>query len=84
MEGNLYTTYSIIDLSEFKGITEIGKGNPSYRTSIELEKMRKTLDSIVKGNQRVNIDSYSQNDRDNHQQMIEEKYLEHLNNKEVK
>lgn len=80
MEGNSYSSYSVIDLSEFKGMTEIGKGNPAYRTSVELEKIRKTLDSVIKSGKRINIDSYSQSDRDNHQEMIERKFLEHNEN----
>ena len=74
MEGNLYTNYSIIDLSEFKGITEIGKGNPAYRTSIELEEIKKLLKSTISGNRRINIDSYSQSDRNDYQKRLEEKH----------
>lgn len=80
IEGNSYTNYSVIDLSEFEGITELGKGNPAYRTSIELEKIRKTLDSVIISGRRINIDSYSQADRDHHQEIIEKKYLEHIKN----
>lgn len=82
VEGNLYTNYSVIDLSEFEGITELGKGNPAYRTSIEIEKIRKTLDSVITSGRRINIDSYSQFDRDNHHELIEKKYLEHIKNNE--
>lgn len=84
MEGNRYSTYSIIDLSEFKGITEIGKGNPAYRTSIELEKIRELLKSVISGNRRINIDSYSQSDRNNRQETIKKKHLEHIKNSEEK
>ena len=83
MEGNSYTNYSVIDLSEFEGITELGKGNPAYRTSIELEKIKELLKSAISGNKRINIDSYSQFDRDSRQKMIERKISEHIeNNKE--
>lgn len=84
IEGNPYSTYSIIDLSEFKGITEIGKGNPAYRTSIELEKIRELLKSVISGNRRINIDSYSKSDRNNRQETIEKKHLEHVKNSEEK
>jgi hypothetical protein len=84
MEGNSYSTYSIIDLSEFKGITEIGKGNPAYRTSIELEKIRKTLDSLIKSNKRIKVDSYSQKDRNIENEKSEARIREHLSKKDEK
>lgn len=84
IEGNNYTSYSVIDLSEFKGITELGKGSPAYRTSIELENIKVLLKSVISGNKRINIDSYSQNDRDNHEEMIEKKYSEYITSREGK
>lgn len=63
IEGNTYTTYSRIDLSEFEGMVEVGRGSPSYRTADELEKIRRILNSIVSGNKRMSIDSYSTEDR---------------------
>lgn len=78
MEGNSYTNYSVIDLSEFEGITEVGKGNPSYRTSVEIEKIRQTLDSLVKSNKRIKVDSYSQKDRDIEDEKLEARMREHL------
>lgn len=84
MEGNPYTTYSVIDLSEFKGITEIGKGNPEYRTSIELEKIRKILNSIANGNKRINIDSYTQHDRNLQKEKAEARIEEYYSKKDEK
>jgi hypothetical protein len=78
MQGNRYSTHSIIDLSEFKGITEIGRGNPAYRTSVEIEKIRKTLDSLVKSNKRIKVDSYSQKDRNIENEKHEARIREHL------
>ena len=78
MEGNSYTNYSVIDLSEFEGITEVGKGNPAYRTSVEIEKIRKTLDSLVKSNKRIKVDSYSQKDRNIEDEKREARMREHL------
>ena len=78
MEGNSYTNYSVIDLSEFEGITEVGKGNHAYRTSVEIEKIRKTLDSLVKSNKRIKVDSYSQKDRNIEDEKREARMREHL------
>lgn len=84
MEGNSYTNYSVIDLSEFEGITEVGKGNPSYRTSVEIEKIRKTLDSLVKSNKRIKVDSYSQKDRNIENEKHEARIREYLLRKDEK
>ena len=81
VEGNNYTNNAIIDLSEYKGITELGSGNPAYRTSKELEKIRKILSSVVDSNKKINVDSYSENDRDEERKRNESKYAEVLRRK---
>ncbi|MGO1490992.1 MAG: hypothetical protein ACTHWG_07310, partial [Psychrobacter sp.] len=84
MEGNSYTNYSVIDLSEFEGITELGNGNPAYRTSIEIEKIRKNLDSLIKSSKRIKVDSYSQRDRNMENEKSKARIREHLSKKDEK
>lgn len=84
MEGNSYTNHSVIDLSEFEGITELGNGNPAYRTSIEIEKIRKNLDSLIKSSKRIKVDSYSQRDRNMENEKSKARIREHLSKKDEK
>ncbi|TCN75783.1 hypothetical protein EDB62_11250 [Vibrio crassostreae] len=47
ISGKRYTSESIVDLSEFKGITELGNGDPVQNLSNEVEKIRKSFESVV-------------------------------------
>lgn len=84
MEGNSYANHSVIDLSEFEGITELGNGNPAYRTSVEIEKIRKNLDSLIKSSKRIKVDSYSQRDRNMENEKSKARIREHLSKKDEK
>ncbi|MGE0156975.1 MAG: hypothetical protein AB7T17_08095 [Geobacter sp.] len=52
-----------IDLSEFKGLTQIGTP-PLYGIMESVEKMQKSIDNIATGWKKVQVDVYSQEDRD--------------------
>lgn len=78
IEGNSYSTHSVIDLSEFKGIIEISQDGSAHRLSSELKEIKRLMKSVITGNQRINIDNYSQFDRDKRQEMLEKRYLEHI------
>ncbi|RPA57530.1 hypothetical protein EGC86_20165 [Shewanella frigidimarina] len=54
--GKEYTSESIIDLSEFKGITELGNGDPIQNIAKETEKIRKVFEGVVhNGGQSKNL-----------------------------
>lgn len=53
-ENNSYTAKSVIDLSEFKGMSEVGV-DPIYESYEELKKIRQSIGSII-SNKRLNID----------------------------
>lgn len=63
MEGTTYTSNSTIDLSEYKGISEVG-GNPAYKSYKEIEKIRRAIESTITGFRKVRVDSYSKEDRE--------------------
>lgn len=52
-----------IDLSEFKGLTQIGTP-PMYGIMQSIEKLQKSVDNIATGWKKVQVDVYSQKDRD--------------------
>lgn len=52
-----------IDLSEFKGLTQIGTP-PLYGIMQSIEKLQKSVDNIATGWKKVQVDVYSQKDRD--------------------
>ena len=66
IEGREYKSESLLDLSEFKGVSEIGGGDPNHNMYKELEKIRKVFEGTQKAitSKRMNINVYSSEDRD--------------------
>lgn len=66
IENHEYTSESVLDFSEFKGITEIGGGDPIYNLYKETEKMRKVFEGFQSkiSSKRLNINIYSSQDRE--------------------
>ncbi|MCG7588719.1 hypothetical protein [Photobacterium sp. OFAV2-7] len=52
--GKQYISESTIDLSEFKGITELGNGDPIHNLASEVEKIRKSFEGVVHSGQKSN------------------------------
>ncbi|MCG8069574.1 MAG: hypothetical protein JAY84_17125 [Candidatus Thiodiazotropha taylori] len=65
-EGNTYENELIVDFAEFKGITEIGGGDPIHKISDDIKKLR---EEIVKwtgsSSNRLNVNTYNEQDREN-------------------
>ena len=61
--GLKYKEKTIIDMSEMKGIYQLGKPN-LYTISQSLEKMQKNIGNIVNGFKRIKTDIYTHEDRD--------------------
>ena len=61
--GLKYKEKTIIDMSEMKGIYQLGKPN-LYTISQSLEKMQKNIGNIVSGFKRIKTDIYTHEDRD--------------------
>lgn len=65
-DGRSYSAESVVDFSEFKGISEVGGGDPLYNLYKEAEKIRKVLESAQGGtsSKRLNINTHSSADRE--------------------
>jgi hypothetical protein len=74
-EGRMYQSTSILDFSEYKGIHELGGGDPAYQTYQELKKLREIFDGF-KGNmpsKRLSVDVWSAEDRANYEKMLKDR-----------
>ncbi|MDN5502872.1 MAG: hypothetical protein L0H10_03475 [Comamonas sp.] len=85
-EGRKYTSESIVDFSEFKGVSEVGGGDPLYNLYKQAEKIVKVLESVQTGmsSKRLNINVYSSSDREVEQKAIEDSVREWRERKEQK
>ncbi len=59
-EGFPYKSISVIDFAEYKGMTEMGGGNPTYNMYKELEKIRKIFEGFQgsMSSKRLKVDVY--------------------------
>ncbi len=75
-EGNKFDSQSTIDFSEFKGITEIGGGDPTYNLYKETEKIRKLFEGSQSSmtSKRLNINVHTHKDRERTDQFIRDKF----------
>ncbi|QAA94392.1 COG1361 family protein [Pollutimonas thiosulfatoxidans] len=83
-EGRKYASESIVDFSEFKGVSEVGGGDPLYNLYKETEKIVKVLESVQAGmsSKRLNINVYSSADREEEQKALEDRLRELREKKE--
>ena len=65
---------SVIDFSEYKGVSEIGGGDPAYQLYKETEKIRKVLEDAQRGmtSGRFNVNTFSSEDRENEERATRE------------
>ena len=75
-----------MDFSEFKGVSEVGGGDPLYNLYKQAEKIVKVLESVQAGmsSKRLNINVYSSSDREVEQKAIEDSVREWRERKEQK
>lgn len=75
VEGRKYASESIVDFSEFKGVSEVGGGDPLYNLYKEAEKIVKTLESVKAGvlSKRLSVNIYSSADREAEQKTLEDR-----------
>ena len=79
-ENRIYASESVLDFSEFKGITEIGGGDPIYNLYKETEKIRLIFEG-AQGNmssKRLNVNAFSSQDRTDEQEATR-KWIEEQN-----
>lgn len=82
VDGRLYSVDSIIDFSEYKGVSERGGGDPAYQLYKETEKIRMVLEGAQRGvsSGRFNVNTFSSEDRENEERAMDE-WLEAQQNK---
>lgn len=75
-EGGEYKSESVLDFSEFKGISEIGGGDPSYNMYKELEKIRRVFESAqtTMASKRMNVNVYSGAEREAEREALRQRF----------
>ena len=73
--GKQYNEEIIIDMSEIKGISQLGKPN-LYSIANSLEKMQNDIGHIVTGFKRLNVDIYSSDDREQEREVMKKRLEE--------
>lgn len=63
-EGAEYSSRSYFNFTEYKGISELGGGDPLYKISSQLEKIQKDIGHFASGFKRLRTDVYTSDDRE--------------------
>ena len=76
IEGTKYKSKACLNFSEYKGISELGGGDPLYKLSSSLGKIEVTLAGLAKGyaGHKMKVDVYDSTDRENERKALEESY----------
>ncbi|MBB1378783.1 hypothetical protein [Pseudoalteromonas sp. SR43-2] len=79
VEGNIYTNELTIDFAEFKGITEIGGGNPLHKMAEDLKKLREQIEKMTSSSpKKLHVNTYTSRDREEQQKADAEWYAERM------
>ena len=62
-EGSKYTSKSYFNFTEYKGVSELGGGDPLYKISSQLEKIQKDIGHFASGFKKLKTDVYTSDDR---------------------
>lgn len=73
IEGTVYSSKSYFNFTEYKGITELGGGEPLYKISSTLAKIEKNIGHFASGFKKIKTDIYTSNDREKEQEVWEKK-----------
>lgn len=64
-EGNGYENELTVDFAEFKGISELGGGDPIHKISGDIKKLREELEKWTRSSSnRLNVNTYTEQDRE--------------------
>lgn len=63
VEGKFYHSKAHLNFTEYKGISELGGGDPLYKISSTLEKMQKEIGHLASGYRKLQADVYTSSDR---------------------
>lgn len=75
-EGAAYSSRSYFNFTEYKGVSELGGGNPLYKISSQLEKIQKDIGHFASGFKRLRADVYTSDDRKKEQEDCEQQRTE--------
>lgn len=64
IEGQKYYSKSFLNFTEYKGVTELGGGDPIYKISTSLDKIQKDISHFASGHKKIKADVYTKEDRD--------------------
>jgi hypothetical protein len=74
VEGTAYYNELTIDFKEFQGISRTGGGNPIHNIAKDMKKLREQFEKLTRSSQRLNINTYSSEDREQEHSEYEKKY----------
>lgn len=75
-EGKHYTSRASFNFYEYKGISEIGGGEPMYKISSILEKIQKDIGHFASGFKKLKTDVYTSQDRADERERWEKEWEE--------
>ncbi len=82
VEGTPYFNELTIDFKEFKGITDIGGGEPLHKIAGDMKKLREQFERMLRSSsQRLHINTYSATDREEERSKVEKRYKEQMSDK---
>ncbi|MCK2094658.1 hypothetical protein [Thauera aromatica] len=72
-EGTPYTNELTVDFAEFKGISELGGGDPLYNISNDIKKLREKFEQVTGiSSKRIHVEVYTAEDREREQRERDE------------
>ena len=63
IERYQYENEFVIDFQEFKGISELGGGNPLHQLAKDFKSFKEAFNQVTKGSLRMQVDAYDAEDR---------------------
>jgi hypothetical protein len=76
-------TYNL-DMSEFKGITQLGASEPSVQIAEQLKKLREDWRSIAGGSRKLLIDTHNSTDRQREERELERRFAAQRKTQSIK
>ena len=79
VEGNEYANELTIDFAEFKGLKEIGGGNPLHKMAGDLKKLREQIEKMTSSSsKKLHINTYTSRDREKQRKVDKECLAENM------
>lgn len=82
-DGVIHKTGSIIDMAEFRGVSEIG-GRPAHDTVKELKGIRSVIENLSNGTKKLQVDTHTSSDRKVEQDALKQQIDELERRKEAR